>query len=73
MRCPFCGNEMTSGAVQSGRVFFFATEPHNVWLWPNAAKGDFILSSDNWTIPTCVAYHCPECKKVVLDYEKEIK
>ena len=70
MKCPFCNREMREGMVQSSRGFFFATEPHSVWFWPNTAKGEFFLSSDNWTVPTCVAYHCKGCKKVVLEYEK---
>lgn len=72
MKCPFCGNEMVSGMVQSSRGFFFATEKHEILYWPNQSKGEFILSSHNWTAPVCAAQHCPECKKVILDYTQEI-
>lgn len=24
--------------------------------------------ADNWTKPTCIAYNCPNCKKIVIDY-----
>lgn len=71
MKCPYCDDEMISGVVQGGRGFFFATEPHSVWMWPNKSKGEVMLSSENWYVPTCTAYHCPKCKKVVLDYVKK--
>lgn len=71
MKCPYCGGEMINGVVQGGRAFFFATERHTFWMWPNTAKGEVMLSSENGFVPTCTAYHCPGCKKVVLDYARK--
>ena len=70
MNCPYCGNEMTSGVVQSAREIFFTTKSHSMWFKPSGSH-EFSLSTHNWTRPTCVAYHCRDCKKVVIDYSKE--
>ena len=66
MKCPCCGIEMTVGVVQSAREIFFTTEARQVWFRPR--KNDVLLSVDNWTKPSCTAYHCLKCKKVVIDY-----
>lgn len=73
MKCPYCGKEMISGVVQSGRQIFFTTKSHKNWFFPDiAVDEEIVLSSHNWTRPTCVAYHCDECKKVVIDYSEEV-
>lgn len=71
MKCPCCGKEMVKGAVQSAREIFFTTMSHELFFTPVGSK-DVSLSSHNWTRPTCVAYHCEECKKVVIDYAEEV-
>ena len=72
MKCPICNREMQEGVVQSGRTIFFTTEPHKFFFTPDIAVGEEIaLSKHNWTRPTCKAYHCEKCKKVLLDYEDE--
>ena len=72
MKCPGCGIEMKSGVVQSARQIFFTTKEHKNWFIPDVAGGDEVmLSSHNWTRPTCKAFHCVACKKVVIDYSEE--
>ena len=74
MKCPCCGNEMEKGVVQSARQIFFTTKAHKFWLASDAAcDGEIMLSSHNWTRPTCTAYHCGRCKKVVIDYADEVE
>ena len=74
MRCPYCGCEMTKGVVQSARQIFFTTKAHKIWFAPDTVVGDeILLSSRNWTRPTCVAYHCGRCQKVLIDYTAEIE
>ena len=67
MNCPHCGKEMAEGFVQSAREIFFTTDPHWAFFIPNA-PGEISLSSHNLTRPTCIAYHCKSCKKVIIDY-----
>lgn len=71
MKCPTCGQEMEEGFVQSVREIFFAIEPHRFWF--KVKKEEVLLSSHNWTRPTCVAYLCRNCKKVVINYAEKIK
>lgn len=72
MKCPCCGNEMTRGTVQSARQIFFTPKAHRNWFIPDITGNEEIcLSSHNWTMPTCIAYHCAKCKKVVIDYSSE--
>ena len=74
MKCPGCGNEMTGGVVQSARQIFFTTKAHKNWFAPDTTcSKEIILSSHNWTRPTCIAYHCAACKKVVIDYSAEVE
>lgn len=72
MKCPYCGSKMTSGVVQSARKIFFTTNAQRNWLVPNlTSKDETVLSSHNFTKPTCIAYHCAACKKVLIDYSAE--
>jgi len=67
MNCPFCNKPMISGFVQGAREVFFTEEKHK-WLFSTTGK-DVLLTYNNLTAPTCVAYHCPVCKKVIMDYD----
>jgi len=74
MKCPCCGKEMVSGVVQSGRQIFFTTKAHKIRFIPNIVENEeTVLSSHNWTRPTCTAYHCAKCKKIVIDYSVEVE
>ena len=71
MKCPTCGQEMEEGFVQSAREIFFTIEPDRVWF--KVKKEEVLLRTHNWTRPTCIAYLCRNCKKVVIDYAEKIK
>ena len=71
MKCPCCGNEMTKGWVQSAhRVLFTTIKNENGFDIKD--KSDVVLTSNNFFNPTCVAYHCGACKKVVIDYAEKL-
>ena len=70
MKCPCCNNEMKKGVVQSAREVFFTTEPHGFWFKPGGNE-EVSLSFHNLTRPTCIAYICRACKKVVIDYAEK--
>ena len=66
MTCPTCNNPMTPGYVQARGEVFFTEKPHKLMF---AAKGnDIVLTQHNNTAPTCTAYLCPVCRKVVVEY-----
>ena len=72
MKCPYCGQEMIAGVVQSARQIFFTAKEHKFWFVPDAAcSEEILLSARNWTRPTCKAQHCQSCKKVIVDYDAE--
>ncbi|MBQ7922835.1 MAG: hypothetical protein IJ325_09725 [Clostridia bacterium] len=73
MKCPMCSRDMKEGVVQSSRTIFFTPKAHKFFMSPDDASGDEItLSQHNWTRPTCKAYHCQKCKKVIIDYDEEV-
>ncbi len=72
MRCPFCGRAMEQGAVQSQRAILFNTNPRKGVFWRVFQEGEETISQHNWTTPTCLAWRCRHCKKIVLDYGAEI-
>lgn len=73
MKCPYCGKEMISGVVQSARQVFFTTKAHKFCFAPDSKRSDeVLLCPDNWIAPiSTAAYHCSDCKKVVIDYSEE--
>lgn len=57
---------MISGVVQARSEVYFTEKPHKMLF---SAKGnDVVLTKNNMTAPTCTAYHCPACKKVLVEY-----
>ena len=72
MKCPWCGKEMTDGYINSARKVVFSKDPNEVLFYINS-KNNVNLTQYNWTAPSAKAYHCENCKKVVVDYAVEIE
>ena len=66
MICQYCNTKMISGFVQARGEIFFTEKPHKLLF--GASGEDITLSHNNMTAPTCTAYCCPYCKKVIIDY-----
>ena len=61
---------MVSGFVSGGtQVVFSKKRKFSVW----ATDDDVVISRHNLTGPVCMACHCPDCKKVIIDYGADIK
>lgn len=71
MKCPWCNGEMTDGFIISTRQVLFSTEQQSGFFFVKG-KEDINLTQFNWTQPAAKAYHCPDCKKVVVDYDVQI-
>lgn len=66
MTCPYCNRPMIPGFIQARSEIYFTQSPHKLLF---AAKGnDVVLTKHNNMAPTAVAWHCPTCKKVVVEY-----
>lgn len=73
MKCPCCGKDMEIGFVQSTHKFFFKKEQKKNFWGDMEQDGDILLSINNWNAPVANAYHCKNCKKVVIDYSETNK
>lgn len=72
MKCPFCGKEMEKGVVQSTREFYFTMEPSKYSSVLLNLDTDVRLSGGSiLKLPTCTAFRCRDCKKVILDYAEK--
>ncbi|MBE6037010.1 MAG: hypothetical protein E7223_05300 [Clostridiales bacterium] len=70
MNCPYCGKEMTKGWVQSARkVLFTTTKKEGTFIIGN--RNDVVLTANNFVGPSCAAYLCDTCKKVIIDYAEK--
>ena len=68
MICPFYKKAMVSGFVQARGEVYFTENPHKMLF---AARGnDVVLTQHNNTAPTCTAWHCAVCRKVVIAYQE---
>ena len=70
MKCPWCDNEMSRGWMQSCRRVLFTTIKSE-WGAGIKDKTDIVLTTNNFTNPTAIAYHCEMCKKVIVDYTEK--
>ena len=72
IKCPYCGETMSSGFVQSPGHYhlFFTKKPKKLWLVPQTSDGDITLGRGFLSV-TCKALMCPKCKKVIIDYSQE--
>ena len=72
MKCPWCEKEMTAGFINSARKVLFSKNPNNDFFFIKS-KDDVMLTQHNWTCHSAKAYHCPDCKKVIVDYDVAVE
>jgi len=69
MKCPYCNNEMELGYIQCRDGVTWTPKKQLVAALSILGKGSVSLengAAENSR--TVYAYHCKECKKVVIDY-----
>ena len=70
MLCPYCGEEMGKGLVQSARTIFWSRKKKKLFFIPNESEGDVVIAGGaNGSIKE--AYLCKTCNKVTVDLTKE--
>ena len=69
MNCPYCNKETDCGVIQSQHELKWKKNRH---IFTVEKESDILLSARNiWKGSAIKAYHCPECKKIVIDYSEE--
>ena len=63
LNCPYCGNVMTKGYIQGRDDLGWSEKKRKIAL---ALAGSLAEMTFGGTV---VAYHCRECKKLVIDCE----
>ena len=74
MNCPYCNNEMELGYIQCRDGVTWTPKKQLVAALSILGKGSVSLengAAENSR--TVYAYHCNECKKVVIDYGVAVK
>lgn len=61
MKCPFCGEEMTEGYLESGRSFLWKTEDDR------GKKQAYLLAKSYMGGVKLQGEVCPFCRKLILD------
>ncbi len=73
MKCPYCNEEMMSGYIQCRDGVYWSDKKRMVAAIPpirgNAV--DLRTISDGSYKSYTVAYNCPKCKKIVIDYAEK--
>ena len=70
MNCPYCGNEMKKGLIHSPQELnWIPGEKRRLFTRAFLHKGSVVLSELSIVKGSaCVAYNCPHCQKIVIDY-----
>jgi len=71
MKCPYCGNEMVDGVIQSSQEIAWKKERKTISR-AMFYEGSVVLSKLNFLRGSAVkAHNCRECKKIVVDYNND--
>lgn len=69
MKCPYCGEEMEQGVIQSQHGINWMTKKHLIGA-SEYHEGSVVLSASSIFKGSAVVSHlCRKCKKVIIDYE----
>ncbi len=68
-RCPYCGEELEEGYVQSARPIFYDKEERFFWFFPR--KKSIKLAGSLFEAAVTKACVCKKCKVVIIKYGEE--
>lgn len=69
MKCPYCGEEMEQGVIQSSQEISWKNKKH---LFGRAEfhKGSIVLSKLSMLKGSvAIAFLCRTCEKIIIDYK----
>jgi hypothetical protein len=67
MKCPYCGNEMNSGAILGGRdnlIFIADKAKKKFGIFPKSIK------LTNFWDGKLISHYCENCRKIIIDIEQ---
>jgi hypothetical protein len=68
MKCPFCGDEMEAGFVQSnGSALIWTNKKHRFSILADSSKGEIQLDHV-FNSASITASICRKCKKIIAEY-----
>ena len=73
MNCPYCGNDMEKGLIQSpNELSWIKGDKRRLFGRSFLHEGSVVLSELSvMKGSACVAYNCPQCRKILIDYSQE--
>ena len=73
MICPYCNKEMEQGFVQCRDGLHWTPKKQKIAALSGMGKGAVLIGSEEGLVPntSAVAYHCEECKIVIIPYGKD--
>ena len=73
MKCPYCNSEMEKGLIQSNNeLSWFKGEKRKFFGRAFMYDDSVVLSEMSYIKGSaCIAYNCPDCKKIIIDYADE--
>ena len=72
MICPYCNREMEKGFIQCRDGLHWTPKKQKIAALSGMGKGAVLIGSEDGLVPNtfAVAYHCGECKFVMIPYGK---
>ena len=67
MKCPYCGEEMERGYLQSGVIILWTNKPHKMILKPKD-KMEFIIKQNSLGGASIKGNCCKKCRRIILEY-----
>lgn len=72
MKCPYCQKEMEAGFIQCRDGVAWTPKKYLIAAFSPFGKNSVSLANDTIRDPDAViAWHCADCKKVVIDYAED--
>lgn len=72
MRCPYCNEEMEKGYLQTARDLYWTKNPKKVLMIANL-DDDILIGKTTFGGVLAEVDMCPNCKKIVIDIEKNAR
>ena len=70
MNCPYCNEKMVKGLIHSSHELnWIKGEKRKIFARAEFHENAVVLSKLSYLKGSaCIAYNCPSCKKIVIDY-----